>query len=212
MGTKTLSRKSRSRKRQTDQIHLEEDHSNGADQGIDESEESSDKRHHHENRAGQTQRQKKQLYTVTVGFFGGLFASLITYLAHALNFISFGPGVVWQHLPFTQGMKPLMGPLGHGLSILCLSLLSILASSLYYTLFRKLESPWIGIWFGLSLWVLLFLGLNSLISGAMTFQELGFTTNIIFICIFAVYGLFVGYSISYQYLSDSIEKERETNS
>lgn len=155
---------------------------------------------------------KKQLYTIYVGFFGGLFASFLTYMIHFLNFIPFGPGVIWHHVPYLANVKWLQGVWGHLAAIVFISFFSILISYLYYALFRKIETPWMSIWFGLTLWAILFVGINSLVSDAQNVYELGWTTNIAFICIFIIYGLFIGYSISYQYLSDSTEKKRATNS
>lgn len=167
-------------------------------------EEQSDQQHDNHKRVREA---KKQLYIMYVGFFGGLFASIMTYIVHAFGFIPFGPGVIWQHFPSFQSFQWLHGPWGHVISIILLSLLSIAIAYLYYGFFRRMDTPWLGIWFGLTLWAIMFLAVNPFFE-ARTVKELGFTTNTTFICIFIVYGLFVGYSISYQYLSDQIEKDR----
>lgn len=148
---------------------------------------------------------KRRAYLFSIGFFGGLFASVIAYIAHFFNFIPFGPGIILQMLPQYTDSPWMRGPGGHFLGILVISLLSISIAYLYYVLLRKMDTPWVGIWFGLALWVILFIGVNQLIPGVKKVGELGWNTNITLLCIFLIYGLFVGYSISYEHKEDEYE-------
>jgi uncharacterized membrane protein YagU involved in acid resistance len=86
---------------------------------------------------------------------------------------------------------------GHLLSILWLGVLSIPLSFVYYVLFKRFTNVWVGIGFGFALWGFIFLVLNPLFQ-LQTIIELGWDSNITLICIFVLYGLFVGYSISYE--------------
>jgi hypothetical protein len=147
----------------------------------------------------QTREQKMRTYVLTTGFFGGFFASSLAYFAHFLNFIPFGPGILLQILPTYENTPWMRGIGGHALGIIIISLLSILAAFLYYALFRKIETAWTGVWYGLALWVVIFLGINQLIPGVRTIGELGWNTNFTLVSIFIMYGLFVGYSISYEH-------------
>ncbi len=149
---------------------------------------------------------KQKGYIYSIGFFGGLFASLTAYIAHIINFVPFGPGMIWQLWPTYEQTAWMRRYPGHLLSIVLISLLSVFIAWLYYALFRKKQNVWFGIWFGIALWVLLFIGLHSLIPGVKSVHELGWNTNIVFLSIFALYGLFVGYSIYYE--SELHEKGR----
>lgn len=150
---------------------------------------------------------KENNYIFSVGFCGGLFTSGLAYIAHFLNFIPFGPGVLLQTLPMYSQTPWMRGPLGHIIGILIISLLSIVSAYIYYGLFRKMDTPWVGIWYGLALWVIIFLGLNQMIPNVKTVGELGLNTNITFVSIFIIYGLFVGYSISFEHKLKQLEKE-----
>jgi hypothetical protein len=149
---------------------------------------------------------KQRSYVYTTGFFGGLFASVVAYSMHLLNFIPFGPAVLLQYLPTYEFTPWMRGPLGHLIGITIISILSMLVAFLYYVLFRKMDTAWIGVWYGLALWVVVFLGLNQLIPGVKSVGELGWNTNITLVCIFIFYGLFVGYSISYEHKQSEYDK------
>lgn len=153
----------------------------------------------------QEKEKHKRRYLYSIGFFGGLFASMIAYVVHFLNFIPFGPAVILQMLPLYTVTPWMRGPAGHFIGMLVISFFSIGFAFLYYVLLRKLETAWVGIGYGLALWVILFLGLNQVIPGVKTVGALGLNTNITLICIFIIYGLFVGYSISYEYKEDQYE-------
>lgn len=150
---------------------------------------------------------KEMHYILTVGFYGGLFTSLIAYLAYLLNFVPFGPGILLQMFSLYQS-SGLEGMAGHWLSILLISLFSIASSYLYFILFRHLESMWIGVLYGLAWWAIIFLGVNQLIPGIQSVRQLGFTTNIVFLSTFILYGLFIGYSISFNHREMERERER----
>ncbi|MDQ0337745.1 hypothetical protein J2S00_000515 [Caldalkalibacillus uzonensis] len=143
-------------------------------------------------------RQKSQGFIYTIGFAGGVLGAFTAYVSHFFNFIPFGPAVIWQFWPWYYTIPWLRGPWGHMTAIVLIGLLSILPAWLYYLLFSNMETPWAGIWFGVALWMIIFLGLHPLIPGLKSVQQLGWQTNIVLLCIFILYGLFVGYSISYE--------------
>jgi hypothetical protein len=157
----------------------------------------------------QNQDKKGKNYIVTIGFFGGVFASVITYIVHFLNFIPFGPGIILQAWPTYVLSGWMRGPVGHLIGIILLSLLSIVISLLYYGLFRRMNTVWTGLWFGLALWVVIFLGLHQLIPGVRSVWALGWDTNTTLICVFLLYGLFIGYSISYEYHEEEYAREKQ---
>ncbi|MBM7646335.1 tetrahydromethanopterin S-methyltransferase subunit B [Scopulibacillus daqui] len=129
-----------------------------------------------------------------IGFFGGLIWSLIGYLAYLIHFSKVGPSLILA--PFVLGKwKNKIG--GQFLGILIICIVSILIALLYKYALGKIKSMWVGIIFGLMLWVIVFYVLQPLIPGLDPVSKLGKNTNSISLCLYALYGLFVGYSISF---------------
>jgi len=79
---------------------------------------------------------------------------------------------------------------------------SIVASVLYMWFFRKLKGPWPGLWYGLGWWGILFglgpfFGLTHIETGG------GFTLALTDLCLFVVWGLFIGYSIAFEFTDEA---------
>ncbi|KMK76981.1 YqhR family membrane protein [Alkalihalobacillus pseudalcaliphilus] len=133
---------------------------------------------------------------VLIGFFGGLIWSSVWYFSFFFNFIRVGPALML--LPWTLGdWKDTY--IGQLVGIAVIMILSIGLAYLYKVTLQKVKSMWAGVGFGILLWVLVFYILNPLFPGLKTVQNLDSNTIVTSICLFALYGLFVGYSISYEY-------------
>ncbi|WP_455662348.1 YqhR family membrane protein [Pradoshia sp.] len=143
--------------------------------------------------------------TVTViGLFGGVFWGAIFQLFAYFNFTEVGPTFIirsWIKADFAKGW------MGVILSLVCLSIISLLFAYLYSILFRKFNSYWLGVGYGLVLWALIFLVLRPLFPGMKTVMELSINTIITTICLFLLFGLFIGYSISFEYHEEQLEKK-----
>lgn len=132
----------------------------------------------------------------TIGFFGGLFWSLIGYFAFYFKFIKFGPALVL--MPWALGDWK-NGHLGQIVGILIIGLLSILVAFIYKVILQKVYNIWAGLLFGLALWAIVFYLLNPIFPGLKPVNELDVNSIITSICLYILYGLFIGYSISYEY-------------
>ena len=88
--------------------------------------------------------------------------------------------------------------LGTVISILLIGALSIVAAIIYYATLRKINNMWMGIFYGLILFLLVFFVLNPLFPGIKPFKETDLNTLVTTICLYIVYGLFVGYTICYE--------------
>lgn len=133
---------------------------------------------------------------ITTGFIGGVFWSLLAYLAYILNFTEVSPNLILQ--PFALGdWKD--GTLGQFISIVIIGLISIGAALVYYAVLKKFKSMWIGIVFGGALWALVFFILNPIFPNMDTVFELPRGTIVTTLCLYILYGTFVGYSISFDY-------------
>src|SRR5690554_944002 len=91
------------------------------------------------------------------------------------------------------------GWMGHLVGIGFISIVSIAAAFLYRLIFAKIYKIWPGLLFGLILWFAIFWLFNPMFPGLKPFQQLDLNTLITTGCLYLLWGLFIGYSISYEY-------------
>ncbi|SDK55508.1 YqhR family membrane protein [Sediminibacillus albus] len=137
---------------------------------------------------------RKALYT---GFVGGVLWSIIGFIAAFLNFTAFTPATFllrsWLTAAWTDRW------MGELLSILMIGLLSIGTAAVYYFLLKKVEGIWPSALFGIALWFLVFYLLQPVFPNVPHMTRLDSNTVVTTICLFLLYGTFIGYSISYNY-------------
>ncbi|MCK0472568.1 YqhR family membrane protein [Halalkalibacter sp. APA_J-10(15)] len=134
-----------------------------------------------------------------IGFFGGLIWSLVGYFAFYFKFIRVGPALALMPFVLGEWKDTYIGQLvGIGL----ISVLSIGIAFLYKLLLQKVNSMWAGVVYGLVLWVSVFFLLNPIFPGLKSVQNLDFNTIITSVCLYVLYGTFIGYSISFQYAEE----------
>jgi hypothetical protein len=132
---------------------------------------------------------------IVIGFIGGVLWSSLAYLTYIFNFTVLSPNLVLQ--PWAVGSWK-DSVLGNFIGIFVIGLLSILVAFLYYGLLKRIQSIWAGIIFGLALFGLVFYVLNPLFPGLQSVTELDRNTVITTICFYILYGVFIGYSISFE--------------
>lgn len=142
---------------------------------------------------------------ILTGLVGGILFSGLAYLAYVINLTNIPPRVILEPWALGGWKK---GWLGTVISIIFFGGVSILASLIYYALLRRFKSMWVGIAYGLGLFLLVFLVLHPLFPGIKPFNQIDFNTIITSACFYALYGLFVGYTISYEQYSGQREEER----
>ncbi|MBM7569692.1 YqhR family membrane protein [Aquibacillus albus] len=138
------------------------------------------------------------------GFIGGVIWSFFGVVAAYFNFSSVSPASFvfrsWLQTNWSDGW------LGQLLSILVIGLLSILVALAYYLLFKQLKGIWTSIMFGIALWFVVFYLLQPIFPNINHMTKLDSNTIVTTLCLFGLYGAFIGYSISYEY-QDSVSKE-----
>lgn len=137
-----------------------------------------------------------------IGFIGGLFWSAIGQLSHYFNFTEIGPAVVlgaWNRFSWTDGF------IGIIIGILVCGLAGIVAAFLYYWLLRKQDQLLVSIIYGVVLWVLVHLVLVRFLPTMPVVQEMDFNTVVTTVCLYILFGVFVGVSISF----DENERQRQ---
>jgi hypothetical protein len=134
--------------------------------------------------------------TAITGLFGGVFWSSLGYLTYIFNFTKIPPNAVLDPWAIGDWKE---GTIGQFMAIFILGLFSILVAYGYHITLRRFEKIWVSIIFGLLLWGLVFFILNPIFPSIEPIKELDVNTIITSICLFTLYGTFIGYSISYEF-------------
>ncbi|WP_010284608.1 YqhR family membrane protein [Bacillus timonensis] len=132
---------------------------------------------------------------VVIGLFGGIFWSLLSYLSYVFHFTELSPNLVLK--PWILGdWKNRV--LGQFIGVLVIGIISIGVALLYYAFLKKFTSIWVGAGFGIVLWLIVFYVFNPIFPDIKTVAELERNTVITTICFYILYGVFIGYSISFE--------------
>lgn len=130
------------------------------------------------------------------GFFGGILWSAIGYFAYYLNFIKVEPNIILE--PFTVGTWR-ESWIGIVISIFAYGIISIVVAFLYYAVLKKFKTMWVGAVYGIVLFFIVFFILNPIFPSMKPFLKLDLNTIITSVCLYIIYGVFIGYSISYEH-------------
>lgn len=141
-----------------------------------------------------------------IGFIGGIFWSLLGYVSYLFKFTEISPNLVLISWAFGDWKY---GVIGNFIGIFVIGLLSIGVAYVYSVTLKKINKLWPGLMFGIAMWVFVFYILNPFFPGLKSVGELELNTVITTICLYVLYGVFIGYSISYEHnelnLSNSVE-------
>ncbi|WP_160118446.1 YqhR family membrane protein [Bacillus sp. V59.32b] len=142
--------------------------------------------------------------SMVIGFYSGVFWSFLAQVAYFLNFLDFSPKFLltsWITLEWAKGW------LGVVISILLFGILSILAALIYYALLKKVTSIFAGLLYGVVLWLVLVFIFKPMFPDFPSYAEMTGNTIITSICLFILFGVSIGYSISYEHQElEKIEK------
>ncbi len=155
----------------------------------------------------QNQKEKQVSFTgrvLTIGFIGGLFWSLIGYLLYLLNFTKIKPALVLTPWVVADWKDQ---ALGNWIGIFVIAFLSMLVAVAYKILLAKFKHMITGVIYGIILWGIVFYLLRPIFPGLEPIQELGTNTVTTTLCLYVLYGLFIGFSISFEY--DELTKARQ---
>jgi len=144
--------------------------------------------------------------SLLTGFIGGILWGSLATLAYYFNFVEVSPKSYviksWTHAGWTDMW------LGNVIAILLAGFLSILIALLYYGVFKTIQSMWMGVVFGIALWAILLFILQPIFPNIKPASELEYETIVTMLCLFVLYGTFIGYSISYDY-HDMLRKKQQ---
>lgn len=142
------------------------------------------------------------------GLFGGLFWGTIGFFAYYFNFTEIRPNIILGPWALGDWKNEWLGTI---ISIILLGILSVGAAFVYSIALKKFNGIWLGFGYGMALFLIVYLVLNPIFSEMKPFLDLSRDTVITSICLYLVYGLFIGYSINYEYENNHTE-ENETAS
>lgn len=134
--------------------------------------------------------------TAITGLFGGFFWASIGLVCYLLNFSKIGPALLFDPFPYWSWRSRLSGQM---LAVAGISVLSVFVAMLYLVAFSRIKSMWFSIGFGLCLWGGVFFLCRPFLNHLPHLKNLDLNTLITSLCLFALYGLFIGYSISFDF-------------
>lgn len=148
--------------------------------------------------------------SLLTGFIGGLLWSGFSVIMYYFNFVEVAPKTFllrsWLTADWTKGW------LGDIVSILLVGIISLLTAFIYYGLFKKVNSLWMGMFYGVLLWVIVFYLAQPIFLNIPRLVDLSKETVISTICLFILYGTFIGYSISFDFNDMEIKERKEAKS
>lgn len=147
------------------------------------------------------------LYSLYIGFFAGLIWGGVKLIQYGMKFTEVIPGFLLE--PFFLRSFLVSWP-GLGLGYASFILLSMTAALLYGLLLRNKQGPWPGIGYGLLWWVFLYLLVGPWMGLMPAASELSVQSFVSDLCLFAVWGLFIGYSIAMEFTDERRREPRGT--
>lgn len=146
---------------------------------------------------------------VITGLVGGIVWSSLALIAYIFNFTEVRPNLILEPWALGDWKK---GWIGTVFSILAIGVLSIGASLLYYAVLRRFNNMWVGMAYGIGLFLLVFYVLNPIFPGIESFWKLSRNTLVTTACIYLLYGVFIGYSISFEESERNVREEEAKES
>jgi hypothetical protein len=142
-------------------------------------------------------------FALQIGFFAGLIWGAVKAAETYFKF---------TRIPATFMAKPFFAPsfmnttAGFWMGWLAFIVFSIAASLLYAALFRKVVGHWTGLAYGAAWWALLYLLVGPSTGMMKWIYRYEWNTIATDACLFLLWGLFIGFSISFEFTD---ERERE---
>ncbi|RAV01000.1 YqhR family membrane protein [Paenibacillus sp. YN15] len=147
---------------------------------------------------------KPWLFSLYIGFFAGILWGALKLLQFAMKYTDVVPGFLLEPFYLHSFLLTWQGIL---LGYASLIVLSLAAALLYGLVLRKLRGPWPGIIYGLAWWAGLYLLVGPLTGMVPAITQMDINSLVTDMCLFAVWGLFIGYSISFEFTD---ERSRES--
>ncbi|MDF2921986.1 MAG: hypothetical protein K0R57_900 [Paenibacillaceae bacterium] len=143
------------------------------------------------------------IFSVYIGYFAGILWGGVKLLEFAMKFTEVVPGFLLE--PFFRHSF-LIAWQGLALGYASFVGLSVLAAAIYGMFLRKLKGPWPGIGYGLAWWCVLYLLVGPLTEMVPAITQLDLNSFVTDLCLFMVWGLFIGFSIAMEFTEERIRE------
>ena len=144
-------------------------------------------------------RSKRLGFALNIGFFAGVIWGGLKTIEFSLKFTVVPPGFLID--PFFK--HPFLATwMGMLLGLAAFIVLSIIAAMIYEMGLRKAKGPYWGVGYGVVWWVLLYVLLGPLTGMMLPLTRLDRTSSITDGCLFILWGLFIGYSLAFEYTNE----------
>lgn len=143
------------------------------------------------------------MHSLKIGLFAGVIWGLVRWLATGLNFTRVTQAYLLD--PFVE--RKLLGSFWWQFAgWLAFIAMSVVAALVYWLLLGRLKGPWPGLLFGAGWWGIFYALAGPLIGAVPSLRTIGWDSMTTDFCLYAVWGLFIGYSIAFE-LHDEFERE-----
>jgi len=136
------------------------------------------------------------VFCLQIGLAGGVIWGLVRWLAVAMNLTNVPQAFLidpWvKRSALTHAVWQLSG-------FAAFILMSIVAAIVYYVICRSFRGPLPGLLFGIGWWTVVYALAGPVVGAMPPLRQIGLTSLITDFCLFAVWGLFIGYSIAFEY-------------
>jgi uncharacterized membrane protein YagU involved in acid resistance len=143
------------------------------------------------------------MYSVKTGFFAGLIWGLIRWLAAAMNFTKVPAAFLAD--PFIR-RSHLASAYWQIAGLVLFILMSVAAAVIYHVLLRRFRGPAAGIVFGFAWWAVFYLLVGPLIGAVPSLNKIGWNSIITDLCLFLCWGLFIGFSIAFEFHDEALRE------
>ncbi|MFD1038459.1 YqhR family membrane protein [Virgibacillus byunsanensis] len=144
--------------------------------------------------------------SLLTGFIGGVIWSTLGVFLYYFNFSEVAPRSFvlrsWNTAAWTSSW------LGDVVSIVMIGIISVAVAFVYYGVLKKIRIMWMGAAYGAILWLIVFYVLQPIFTNISKLTDMNLYTIVSTVCLYIIYGTFIGYSISYDY-HDTVMKENQ---
>jgi uncharacterized membrane protein YagU involved in acid resistance len=135
-------------------------------------------------------------YCLKIGFFAGLIWGGIRWLAVAMNLTRVPAAFLAD--PWVR-RNALASAHWQWTGLALFVLMSVAAALVYYLLFRPYRGPVPGLLFGAVWWAVVYLWVGPMIGAVPPLKKIGWNSLLTDASLFVIWGLFIGYSIAFEF-------------
>lgn len=135
------------------------------------------------------------LYAIIVGIVGGITTLFLLTFSYYFHFITISPKFLLRF--FDESVRSMWLDIAFLVIIFIVG--SIVAAIVYTLILKKKRQYYWGLYYGVFLFLFTFGLIHPIIFSEPWIYTEGAATVITLFCLFVLYGIFIGYSISYEY-------------